>query len=319
MRTVALKYNYLTVLYNRLHNRIDSFIMINLYEHTMKQFAMKKTRITLLSATAMMGYFIVTGWSTGPAHSGSLMNGTPGVSGSCNNCHAGGSGTTTIQSVDFKDDATGIMVTDNKYKPGHTYTVTIHAGGSGNQGFYGFQANFRRGSNSNAGSLSATQPGMAVATASGYSVIEHTSRLTAMAPGHYMPSFKWTAPAAGAGTVTLHAILNAVDGNSSVSGDMPSAPFAKTLAEASTTAVATLNGVALAIFPNPVSNQLYVRLQEPATVSLAIFDAGGKAVAHQEIVNAKETVLSINQLPAGTYYLRYTDGAVRGSMPFTKY
>lgn len=285
---------------------------------------MKKLQLLFIS-TSLFGYFIITGWSSGPAHSGSVLNGTPGVAttGTCSNCHAGNSGgATTISNIRLTDDATGTLVTNGQYKPGHTYSIVLNASNTGRLPFYGFQVTARNAANRNAGSMVANQTGTAVAVAEGFGVVEHTTRLAAPVAGTYAPSFKWTAPAAGAGTVTMHAILNAVDGTGSVSGDAVSSPFSLALTEAVGTSVHNLSDEALfTVFPNPVHESLYIRYSHAGNYRLTIFNSTGISVAAYPVQTktaAEEMTVPVALLPAGNYYLQINDGHHSRSYTLTK-
>lgn len=280
---------------------------------------MNKMRLILFSATGLLGYLVITGWAGGPAHSGVLLNGTPGVSstGTCRNCHAGNNGTTTINSVRFTDNATRTVITDGKYKPGHEYTVEINATGNGTQSSYGFQANFRTGANSNAGTLATNISNTGVAAADGYSVVEHTARIAA-AQGSFTPTFKWTAPAAGTGAVTLHAIVNAVNGDRNVSGDAVSNPFTTTLAEASTTSVTGLDDEVIKIFPNPASANLHIHFKAAEKGNILLLNTVGQVVQQQITEGSNEVTLAIGALPAGFYYVQYLSAGQSGIASFIK-
>lgn len=284
---------------------------------------MTKNHLVLLVA-GISTYAIITGWASGPAHLGAILNGTPGVSsaGTCSGCHTGGSGTTVINELRFTDDATGMVINDGRYRPGHTYSVVIRASGTGGQDFYGFQVTVRNDANANAGTLIATQQGTGVATAEGFNVIEHVTRLTAASAGTYTPAFKWVAPAAGTGRVTVQAILNAVNGNSTTSGDAVSAPYAIALTEASGTGV---SGVTISsgpgVYPNPVAAQLHLRINITGNYQADLYSTTGQHLLQQAIRVTKEgeeISVRVDQFPAGAYYLVLTNETGNQVFPWVK-
>lgn len=75
-------------------------------------------------------------------------------------------------------------------------------------------------------------------------------------------------------------------------------------------AAETIENIKLAVYPNPVSDQLTVDYQLPTvgTASLMIFDLTGKVVFQQAIENTdvaqNQTIINVNQINNGYYYLR---------------
>ena len=191
---------------------------------------MKKRNVTLfliagISSLALMSY------KTGPALNGYDCTGAEtglgnptGCSGA--SCH-GTSATTGIAIAIEVDSTGGVPVT--QYAPGLTYTIKIT--GTNNTANilpkYGFQVCAIKGTVAaptpvNAGTLqSAGLPaGVAYRPASpgNYvaNIVEHSSPLNpATGTGGngttYVQSFTWTAPAAGTGSVSVWAVLNAVN------------------------------------------------------------------------------------------------------------
>jgi glucose/arabinose dehydrogenase len=58
---------------------------------------------------------------------------------------------------------------------------------------------------------------------------------------------------------------------------------------------------ALAIWPNPATSTVTVRLPAPATTSLVVRDALGRAVQTVALAGRQETTLDVRHLPAGLY------------------
>ena len=61
---------------------------------------------------------------------------------------------------------------------------------------------------------------------------------------------------------------------------------------------------ALAIWPNPATNTVTVRLPAPATTSLVVRDALGRSVQTVALAGRQETTLNVEQLPAGLYMVQ---------------
>jgi len=102
------------------------------------------------------------------------------------------------------------------YTPGQTYTVTYTINQSGITKF-GFQATVKRANGTSAGTLINSNPNQ-MNLASNY-ISQSGSGTTATSAGERIWTFGWTAPAAGAGTVTIYVAGNATNSNSSTSGD----------------------------------------------------------------------------------------------------
>lgn len=124
--------------------------------------------------------------------------------------------------------------------------------------------------------------------------------------------FKWTAPAAGSGTITFYACGNATNGNGSSSGDQIYTT-SLVVPEGPATAVApsAIEGGSLAAFPNPAADFTNVSfsLKRPANASLALYNLEGNKVHYSDlgfIDAAKQSVrfeIPAN-VAAGIYILR---------------
>lgn len=143
-----------------------------------------------------------------------LFNSNSGGAGAnnfnCNNCHSGGSGTTTIDSVILRDPVTLDKMV--KYSPTKSYVITIYGTNSGSLNRFGFQM-------SHGGKGSFSSPS-ADCQLSG-NIWEHKQKILGNS-SKFQVSARWNAPAKGSGNVTLEAYLNAVDNSNDATGDKPS-------------------------------------------------------------------------------------------------
>lgn len=191
---------------------------------------MKKRNVTFFLALGI-SYLAFVSYKTGPANNGYDCTGAETGLGNPTGC-AGASchGTTATTGITLAvevDTVGGTPVT--QYKPGITYTIKITGTNTTANTLpkYGFQATVIKGSVAattpvNAGTLQQTglPAGVAYRSASpgNYvcNIVEHSSPLnpTTGTGGNgttYVQSFTWTAPAAGTGTVSVWAVLNAVN------------------------------------------------------------------------------------------------------------
>src|SRR5215510_3045621 len=168
----------------------------------------------LLCAAALCVYSFTThratAFSSGPPPS---QTGAPGES-TCASCHFSfplnsGPGTFTI---------TGLPAT---YSSGQEVDITITLTQS-NRARYGFEVTALTDSGAQAGTLIVTDSARTqiAPPSGGRTYIEHTSSGTApSATNQGSWTFKWRAPATGAGRVTFYAAGNAANGNFSPDGD----------------------------------------------------------------------------------------------------
>ena len=146
--------------------------------------------------------------------------GSPISSGTCANCHSGGSFGVNV-TLDVFDPVSGSSVTS--YVPGSSYEVTFTVNGTAPG--YGFQSTVLNSSSTAGGSLSNPSGGQIV-TIGGNSYLEHQGGSVS---GVFQAT--WTAPAAGSGTITFYATGLGVNGNGGTSGDQSTSPFSQSLTE----------------------------------------------------------------------------------------
>lgn len=166
-------------------------------------------------------YIILSSRSAGVA---SILNddktGAPGTGGAtCGNCHSGGAyGTVSINIQLF---AQGTTTPVPAYTPGTTYDMRVTVQGtSGAPGGYGFQMTCltSTGNTPLAGysnfATNVKQKAVTTGTFNGRTYVEHSGVTT-----NNQFNFRWTAPAAGTGSVTFYASGIAVNNTGSTVGD----------------------------------------------------------------------------------------------------
>lgn len=86
----------------------------------------------------------------------------------------------------------------------------------------------------------------------------------------------------------------------------------------SAVAVPLAQEAAIRLYPNPVAKELHLSLgKEPLGAKLIVTDITGKTVL-QMPVQASQTTIDVHHLPAGTYYVRYSDSTTAKTIHFTK-
>jgi trimeric autotransporter adhesin len=178
-----------------------------------------KKKFILLPFVGALIYIVSSGYSYGPGSGGAgdLTGAHTGSTGcSCHNASA-----TTSTTVAIELDSAGIQVF--QYIGGHSYTIKL-TGTQTSSSFtlprFGYQLSVvSTGTTTSRGTLSAPS-GSHTATASGTTVVEHSSTLLATSGSGgsgttYVVNIPWTAPTTGTGCVTIYAVVNAVNYNGS--------------------------------------------------------------------------------------------------------
>lgn len=181
---------------------------------------MKRNSLLLLVFLLSSIYFIATSSSNGRATAANSGNtGAPSESQVCGNCHNGGSFGTVNLTIQVFIQGTTTPVT--AYVPGNTYDVRVTVqNSSGNPAGYGFQLTCLTtpGNSPLAGytnlASNVKQKTVLVGAVAGRTYVEHNGVL----PNNQF-NFRWTAPAAGTGSVRMYSAGNAVNGNGSTGSD----------------------------------------------------------------------------------------------------
>lgn len=89
------------------------------------------------------------------------------------------------------------------------------------------------------------------------------------------------------------------------------------------TASSTGSNQTIAIYPNPVHNQLklLVDTEKPQSMTADVFDLQGRrlqSVRYALVSGNQQLQLNVAQLPSGTYLLKTSMGAAKGAKLFQK-
>lgn len=266
---------------------------------------MKRNPIVLISALviAITSSAYIVKDSNGKAS----YSGAPGDFGTCANCHSGGSGPTSV-SISI----TPTLDPGNIYTPGATYTIDVQVSNS-NLNSYGFCAvvlNGTTAASANSGTLSL--PGAGVKIVNGNLGRRNATHTTPKAgTGNAIFSFVWTAPLSSTMSA-IYAAGNAVNGNSSFSGDVVGTGSLLMYPSSATGMLADNIAVqGLKIYPNPASEQLTIRykLNQASDVKIELYTIKGQLAAtlvHESqshgIYNKEILLPSI--ISSGVYFLK---------------
>jgi hypothetical protein len=244
-------------------------------------------------------------WSNsgGAAASGNgNRTGSPGSTGTCATCHSGGSfaPVTTVDITDSQGNSVTTVMADS------IYDISVSISATGTPSGYGFQAIIvDDADNESVGSLRTAGSGVQFTSISGTNneVAEHSST---SANGTF--TFSWQAPTTGSASFTIYAFGNAVNGNSGGTGDAASGDNITLdfVAQTSSVESSLADEVELNLFPNPVVNQLNVKMtaENYADYSLRIFAANGQEIRSQQLqaVGGEQQIqLDVTDLSVGAY------------------
>ena len=227
----------------------------------------------------------------------------------CVNCHATTASIQVTLRIDVLDDA-GNSIAASGYVPGTTYDAKVSINvDSGNPTGYGFQLlclNAPKGQSGPQATLwSEPAANVKISTiTNGRKYAEHKGISNS---NEFM--VKWTAPEAGAGTVTFYSCGNGVNRNGATSGDN-AACNTLTLEENITSASTTIHKtqISFSIFPNPVVEQLRLQAQveQSGEYHFRILDLAGKTVllGKMNLPQGKSSQsIDLNTLNDGIYLL----------------
>lgn len=283
---------------------------------------MKKKSLLITAATAII-YLTATSYSGGPAHNfEGDKTGRPGKT-SCADCHGGGSGTTTGSiEIRRKDWGSGSPAL-NSYIAGQTYIVTVK-GTNPTAGLddFGFQFTAVKSSdNSPTGTYSNLGTMVHGFPATNPTLVEHNAPIPKTG-GNYIVSFDWTAPSPGVGEIKLYGIINAVNDNDSVTGDVPSSTLVLTLNDA--TSIGNVSKeVVIKAYPNPVRDILTLDLEkaDAGTYMVHVYNANGSLVSTSALeISASDYkgTISTSAWAPGLYFVQVQRDGNKQVIPVVK-
>lgn len=254
-------------------------------------------RFILLPIMCIGAYLLTTGYSGGPGSSGIERTGASATGTTCGGggCHVSIMPTGIATTVSLMSGASTVT----SYTPGASYTIRVAASNPTSTSWprFGYQVS-ARSTSGDAGVMTAPT-GSHTVTAVGVKVCEHFGVSIACTSGTggmgstYVVNVPWTAPAAGTGSVTLRAIVNAVNGTGGTDGDFSNASSA-TITEAASTG------------PTPITGTLSLCIG--GTTTLSSTPTGGTWTSGSPGIAAVVAPGVVTGVAAGTANITYAVG-----------
>ena len=261
--------------------------------------------LTAFFALAIIGISALT--ETGTTSAYAFSNGSPGGRTNspadalnCTQCHSG-----TINSgPGFSNISSTIPVSG--YVPGQTYTITgLVEQGAINK--FGFEITAEDNSSSKVGTLIITDAARTKFVNANNGVSHTSSGTTPTSLNTNTWSFDWTAPLAGTGDVTFYGAFNAVNSNSSTSGDNVYSNTLVITEDVSTGLASLENESSFSIYPNPVKSTFQISTDKDVE-SVNVFNVQGKQMND---LTKSDNKVNIENLPSGMYVVNVViDGKV---------
>jgi hypothetical protein len=193
-----------------------------------------------------------------------------------------------------------------------------------------------------AGTLSAISgTNIRVVNVGALQVAEHKRPLDELSHNTYSASFKWTAPAAGSGTVTFFGVLNATGGDAHKTTDnnnnnnnnnddndddlgntFPNAAPNLVLTEGAPNAVPDMDiAPVIRCYPDPFTTSFTLEIQNMTGLyEMMICDMNGKVMHRETVMSLADNKMQVHasHLPAGRYQLRVINNGVVIVQPIVK-
>jgi hypothetical protein len=222
-------------------------------------------------------------------------------------CHSGGSGTTTCTLQVRRKDWGPTSTPVTGFISGMKYIVTIS--GQNTLPKFGFQV-CAVSAGASVGTFSALPTGVHEGTATGgIKIVEHSAPLAKDTGGMYKVSFEWTAPSITT-PISFHGILNAVNGDSAVTGDKPSGTVNVTLQDHTSIANLVEERSDFIAYPNPVvGNVLNIHLKNAAqgNYTVRVYDAKGSTIYNQATNHTGsdfDVIVNTEKWSSGLYFIQ---------------
>ncbi|MFM2225072.1 MAG: hypothetical protein RJA07_1274 [Bacteroidota bacterium] len=270
---------------------------------------MKKILLsTAFIVSAMFGYQSIYN------HANSRSNGAPagnaGNPSAGNNCYTSCHNETVANLSSSQGGATvklnGTVVTG--YYPDSTYDVTasITASSSG----FGFQTAVEGSPSGFKGTLIAG----AGSKITGTNYITHSSRKTS-SPATW--NYKWTAPSAGAGTVTFYTAFLVYNVNTFLS--QTQLTELTNPGSGGTIGISNVNKLNISVYPNPIVNEINISACTDEMGSVAIYTINGELVKQFTSVRfLQPKTFNISDLNSGIYFIKVSSDSKSGILKIVK-
>lgn len=272
-------------------------------------------RLKIIYILTMVGsiWLLLLSFSDGPTSRIGDRTSSPISGGPCNGCHdyAGRFFPTTTITV---RDSNNIALSNNLYRPGYTYTVTVQVAAPPSTEappiipVYGSQTvalalnTFAQAGEFTAPSTDYDQlgTGAKLTQLQGRTYLEHNARSNS---GIF--NVKWTAPAVGTGPVGLYAAGLAANNNFAFTGDDFDTTFV-ILQEDLSISISNLETPTLhyQVYPNPVSNYQFSIKGIEQDAELQLYNLSGKLVYQNSLAaSSAPHDVQLPALPRGIYQL----------------
>lgn len=282
-----------------------------------------KKKLLIFTFSAATAFITFQSYQNGPHSGAGNRTGSDGTTTGCGTCHGSSTSATSVSVKLMKDGSEVTM-----YTPGETYDVTLSGVNTNANPKFGFQLTCSTPATSSTQFGTFDNTGVTgTSLVMSNQMVEHNTGLDGTISGGeatYEKTFKWTAPAAGSGTVKFYAVLNSVNGNNmDGSGDEWNFGTSGDITEDAGTSIQNIdNNLTVKVFPNPASNTLHIDTKNLAqsNYTLTIINTNGKTVFNAQLDNHSGVAqISVEQLSAGHYTLMLNNGSQILKAPFVKH
>ena len=275
-----------------------------------------KKKLLIIPAIGLL-YVSVSSYSSGPSNTPAGVQTAKSGCGSGGGCH-GSQASNANMTISLLDVSNNQPVTDGKYKPGGTYTVSFTELNQSASRF-GYIALITDAANAQAGALSnpVNATNIKITNKGGFQVVEQPNAQSPVAGGTGA-TFTWTAPAAGKGDVTVYVAVNSCNGNGSADAGDTWALKNLTLAEGLPSSVSQISKEqSVQIFPNPASDVINITLgNNNESVKFAVINLNGAVVLSGSVENGSS--INVSSLPQGLHIIKLQSKTSNEVSTFTK-
>ena len=129
--------------------------------------------------------------------------------------------------------------------------------------------------------------------------------------------FTWTAPAAGAGDVTVDVAVNACNGNGSADGGDTYELKSLTFTEGDPSSINDIDNIAsVSVFPNPVRNLVHINTSRTDNYSYVIYGVNGTIEAKGQFRD--NASVDVSSLSSGMHIIRVFNDTKSEVVTFNK-